>query len=69
VKRRLLALLKRPGGPVVPPPVLRAVRAVAVLEDVGTPPARRILEALAGGEPEAILTREARAALRRLAQR
>jgi hypothetical protein len=69
VKRRLVALLKRPGGPVVPPPVLRAVRAVAVLEDVGTPPARRILEALAGGEPEAILTREARAALRRLAQR
>jgi hypothetical protein len=40
-----------------------------VLEDVGTAPARRILEALAGGEPEARLTREAKAALRRLAGR
>jgi WD40 repeat protein len=64
VKRRIETLLKRPGGPVVPAAVVRAVRAVAVLEDVGTAEARQLLEALAGGEPQATLTREAKAALR-----
>src|SRR5262249_34931086 len=60
------ALLKRLSGPVVDPETLRAVRAVAVLEDVGTADARRVLDALAKGEPDARLTREAKAALRRL---
>jgi WD40 repeat protein len=68
VKRRLQELLKRPGRPLVPPAALRAVRAVAVLEDVGTAEARRILDALAGGETEATLTREAKAALGRLSR-
>jgi WD40 repeat protein len=48
---------------------LRALRAVEVLERVGTPGARRLLESLAGGAPAAWLTREARAALERLAGR
>jgi len=39
---------------------------VAVLEDIGTPEARRLLETLATGAAEARQTREAKAALRRL---
>jgi WD40 repeat protein len=48
---------------------LRAFRAVEVLEVIDTPAARRLLERLAGGAPEARLTREAHAALDRLARR
>jgi hypothetical protein len=43
-----------------------SARALEVLEQAGTPEARRLLEALANGEPEARQTREAKAALRRL---
>jgi hypothetical protein len=46
---------------------LRGVRGVEVLERLGTAPARRLLNALAAGTPEARLTREAQAALARLA--
>jgi HEAT repeat protein len=45
---------------------LRFLRAVEVLEDIGSPEARRILKRLAGGDPAALLTREAKAALDRL---
>jgi hypothetical protein len=48
------------------PEVLRAVRAVEALELAGTGEARRVLEALAKGAGHDRLTREARAALRRL---
>ena len=41
-------------------------RAVEVLERVETEEARRVLEAMAKGVPEARLTREAKAALSRL---
>jgi RNA polymerase sigma factor (sigma-70 family) len=62
--RRLDRLLRRlavPSGE-----GLRALRGVEVLERIGTPEARRVLEALAKGAPEARLTREAQSALRRL---
>jgi hypothetical protein len=49
--------------------VVRCLRAVAVLEDLGTPAARELLEGLAAGAPEARLTREAKASLRRLGRR
>jgi RNA polymerase sigma factor (sigma-70 family) len=51
------------------PPRRREARAVEVLEHIGTPEARRLLKALAGGAVEAFLTREAKASLQRLEQR
>jgi RNA polymerase sigma factor (sigma-70 family) len=47
-------------------PTPERVRKVALLEYVGTPDSRKLLEALAAGAPEARLTQEARAALGRL---
>jgi WD40 repeat protein len=43
--------------------------AVAVLEEVGTPEARRVLQELARGPAESVVAREARAGLERLARR
>lgn len=54
------------------PPVgehLQALRAVEVLEWIGTPQAQEILRALAAGAPGARLTQEASASLQRLAGR
>jgi hypothetical protein len=64
-RRRLESILKKPRTP--SPEAVQANRAVEVLENIGTPDARQLLEALAEGAPEAGLTREARAALERLA--
>src|SRR5262249_24079520 len=44
VTRRVQALLERLRGPVTRPELLQSLRAVAVLEDIGTPAARRVLE-------------------------
>jgi RNA polymerase sigma factor (sigma-70 family) len=60
----LLARIATPAGE-----QLRALRAVEVLEHVGDPLARQLLERLAKGEPDARLTREARASLQRLDRR
>jgi RNA polymerase sigma factor (sigma-70 family) len=67
VRKRLELLEAALLLPVTSAEVLRQVRAVAVLERLGTPEARELLEALAAGAAEAWLTREAAAALRRLA--
>lgn len=45
----------------------RAVRAIGVLEHIGTSEARALIESMARGEPDALPTREAKAALERLA--
>jgi hypothetical protein len=67
-RRRLDDLLQRLW---VPPAGdrLRELRAVEVLERIGTAEARRVLEALATGAAEARLTQEAKAALQRLGKR
>jgi WD40 repeat protein len=68
VRRRAEQLLDRLERQVPSPERLRVLRAVEVLEQIGTPEARKLLEALARGAPEASLTREAQASLRRLAR-
>jgi RNA polymerase sigma factor (sigma-70 family) len=48
---------------------LREIRAVEVLEQIGTPEAQEVLKSLATGAPEARLTQEAKVALEHLAKR
>src|SRR5262249_42274133 len=59
----LEALLRDPGSP----DRLREVRAVQLLEMIGSSDARSLLKSLAGGEPLSPLTRDAKEALGRLA--
>jgi hypothetical protein len=63
-----LAAMSRPivVAPRVNTQWLRAVRTVALLETFGTPEARAVLEALAGGAEDTVPTQEAKAALERL---
>jgi WD40 repeat protein len=68
-QRRLEALREKLDGAAPAPQVLRALRAVEVLERIGTPEARQVLEALAKGAAGHRLTEEAAASVRRLAQR
>jgi hypothetical protein len=67
--RRLKELLETITAPVPSGERLRAIRALEVLELAGTAVARRVLESLAQGAPEARLTQGARAALQRLSRR
>jgi hypothetical protein len=66
VRRRMQAVLERLRGPLTRPEILQSLLVVAVLEDIGTPTARRLVEVLATGAPEARLTREAKGSLCRL---
>jgi hypothetical protein len=68
-RQRVEQLLSRPVGPIASPTRLRSLRAIQVLERIGSQEARQVLAALAGGVPEARETREAKASLDRLAQR
>jgi len=64
VRSRIQPLLKTIGEWVVTDPdTLRSLRAIWVLERMGTPEARAVLEGLANGAPEARQTQEAKAAL------
>jgi hypothetical protein len=62
LKRRLEGLLETYAGA----QRRRTLRAVQALEHLGTPAARELLARLAEGAPEALLTREAKAAAQRL---
>jgi WD40 repeat protein len=66
VRQRIARLLDKLID--LPPDRLREARAVAVLERVGTPAARALLETLAKGVPDTRLTQEAMAALKRVAR-
>ncbi|MBY0524228.1 MAG: tetratricopeptide repeat protein, partial [Gemmataceae bacterium] len=69
VRQRLESLLAKLAGPVTDPETLRAIRAVEVLEKIGTPDAQAILRTLAKGAEDARLTQDAKAALERLERR
>ncbi len=66
LRQRVQAILERLRGPVTQPELLQALRAVAVLEDIDTSQARRILKELASGASQSRITREAKASLERL---
>jgi WD40 repeat protein len=66
LRRRMERLLERLDGATLEPERLRSLRAIEVLEQIATPDARRVLEALAKGTPGVGLTQEARAALARI---
>src|SRR5262249_43540975 len=68
-RNTLLGLLKRSEGGQRRPEERQALRGVEALEEADTPEARTLLRELAGGAPEARLTREAQAALKRLTQK
>lgn len=68
-RRRAEQLLEKLRGPLPAGERLRSLRAVEVLERAATEQARRLLAGLAGGAPEARLTREAKGALQRLDRR
>jgi hypothetical protein len=65
VRRRVEQLL-HDIKPANSPEALRALRAIEVLEHIGTDESRRALEALAQGAAESRRTREAKAALARI---
>jgi hypothetical protein len=65
-RRRADHLLDRLEGPVTDQARLQQLRALEVLELIGNPESRKLLEMLTGGAPEATLTQEAGAACRRL---
>jgi WD40 repeat protein len=68
-KRRIEGLLTRLGRAQPHPDDLRSLRALEVLERIATPEARQLVETLARGEGEGLLTIEARATLARISRR
>jgi hypothetical protein len=69
LRRRVEGLLQKLDGPVTLPDHLRSLRAIEVLEHIGTPAAQQVLASLAKGAAAARLTREAQAAMARLERR
>jgi hypothetical protein len=69
VRQRLERLLERLDRKTIPSEELLAIRAVEVLERVGSAEAKDVLRGLAKGDESARLTQEARAALERLSPR
>ena len=68
-RRRVERLLQRLAGSGQSPERLQSLRAIEVLEHIGSPEARATLAGLAKGPPTALLTQEARAAEERLRRR
>jgi len=64
--RRLEACIEKLSDPVPPPASLQAIRAIAVLERIGTTEARKLLEKLARGAASAPETKSANSALVRM---
>jgi HEAT repeat protein len=68
-KRRAEGLLDLIKSPLPHPHLLRPLRALEVLERMATAEAKDFLQEIAQGDPDAPLTQEAKAALRRLSLR
>jgi hypothetical protein len=68
MRKRIEALLDLPQR-TESTQALRLLRAIQVLEHMATPGARTVLQRLAGGWSEAMITREAQAALNRMEKR
>ena len=66
VEKRIAGLLKQYEVPTIGTELLRALRSIEILESIGDSEARQVLEALAKGIPDALITREAQASLRRM---
>jgi hypothetical protein len=64
-KRRLEGLRDKMTGVILQGERLRAYRAIEVLERIGTPEARHVLQGLAEGAPGALITTSAQATLKR----
>jgi WD40 repeat protein len=69
VRKRIDELLEKLQKPITSPDLLGALRLIEVLEHIGTPEARKILEDVRHGATDSRVTREAKLALERLAQR
>jgi hypothetical protein len=69
VRRRAANLLDQMDAVALKPESIRTLRAMEVLERIGTPEAKQVLEGLARGAPGAKVTQEAEAALKRLGKR
>jgi hypothetical protein len=69
VRRRIELILAKREAPFQVPDVLRMLRALEVLEHIGSPEARRALDEVARQETEPYFRAEARAAAERLAKR
>ena len=67
--KRLEELLEKQDRMAIGAEALRVLRAIEVLEQIGTPEAQNVLKTLAEGAPEVRRTREAKAACERLAKR
>jgi len=65
-RRRLESLLQKLEPPIAAPDLLQAIRAIEVLERIGTADARELLEELATGGPNHCVTEEVLGALQRL---
>jgi len=65
VRRRLEAMLAAPRV-IRSPNKVRELRAITILEQIGTPEAKKVVETLAKGAPEARLTQEAKASAERM---
>jgi dipeptidyl aminopeptidase/acylaminoacyl peptidase len=65
-KKRITELLGKLQSAGIKPELVRPLRAIEVLERLGTTESRQLLETLSGGAPEARLTREAKATLERV---
>ncbi|GIW78204.1 MAG: hypothetical protein KatS3mg105_0011 [Gemmatales bacterium] len=71
VLRRIERILEKQKAPEItwPQQRLRVLRAIDVLEKIGTLEARQVLDRLAKGAPEVALMNEAKASLKRLSER